>query len=164
MREINDKFMESYKHLDKICQEIFNTKYGVTAYIEAMEAAKDGARYVSVWDKNFHQLKTMRHIRNRYVHEVGTVYSDICTSSDIQWLNDFCDSILNIEDPLALYRKATTRPIQRQTNQPDVQVDQKESIEKYHNDAVIYVIIIVSIFLILGLGVAGIGIIIYMLN
>ena len=29
-------FIESYKHLDKICGEMFETQYGVSAYIEEM--------------------------------------------------------------------------------------------------------------------------------
>lgn len=29
-------FIESYKHLDKICGEMFETQYGVSAYIEDM--------------------------------------------------------------------------------------------------------------------------------
>lgn len=30
-------FIESYKHLDKICGEMFETQYGVSAYIEEMQ-------------------------------------------------------------------------------------------------------------------------------
>lgn len=36
MTNLNNDFMESYKHLDKICKEIFNSEKGVTTYIGPM--------------------------------------------------------------------------------------------------------------------------------
>lgn len=37
MSKLNDAFMESYKHLDKICREIFNSDKGITTYIDTMQ-------------------------------------------------------------------------------------------------------------------------------
>ena len=37
MTNLNNDFMESYKHLDKICKEIFNSEKGVTTYIDTMK-------------------------------------------------------------------------------------------------------------------------------
>ena len=33
MANLNNDFMEYYKHLDKICREIFNSEKGVAIYI-----------------------------------------------------------------------------------------------------------------------------------
>ncbi len=33
MANLNNDFMEYYKHLDKICREIFNSEKGVATYI-----------------------------------------------------------------------------------------------------------------------------------
>lgn len=101
----NDEFMESYKHLDKICREIFNNEKGITTYINEMEANRNGAFYVASWNKTLRKLKKYRHIRNIYVHEVGSGELDICTIEDIQWLNGFYDIIMQSQDPLAQYRK-----------------------------------------------------------
>ena len=46
MTNLNNDFMESYKHLDKICKEIFNSEKGVTTYIDTMKEVNDGNRYV----------------------------------------------------------------------------------------------------------------------
>ena len=42
MTNLNNDFMESYKHLDKICKEIFNSEKGVTTYIDTMKEVNDG--------------------------------------------------------------------------------------------------------------------------
>ena len=88
MTNLNNDFMESYKHLDKICKEIFNSEKGVTTYIDTMKEVNDGNRYVPLWNKTLYKLKHYRHIRNNYVHEVGTSQYDICTRDDIEWLNN----------------------------------------------------------------------------
>ena len=40
MTRINDEFMEAFKHLDKICKEMFNAEKGVTSYIDEMEPGR----------------------------------------------------------------------------------------------------------------------------
>ena len=105
MTNLNNDFMESYKHLDKICKEIFNSEKGVTTYIDTMKEVNDGNRYVPLWNKTLYKLKHYRHIRNNYVHEVGTSQYDICTRDDIEWLNNFYKEIMKTTDPLARYRR-----------------------------------------------------------
>ena len=101
----NDEFMEAYKHLDKICGEIFNNEKGVTTYIYELERQRSGSFYVGSWDVTYQKLKKYRHIRNTYVHEVGTSSSEICSTEDINWLNSFHEDILQRRDPLAQYRE-----------------------------------------------------------
>jgi hypothetical protein len=117
MTQINDEFMEAYKHLDKICREIFSAEKGVTTYIDEMREISDGSRFVSSWNNVLNRLIQLRKIRNDYAHEVGNAYEDICSPADIQWLNDFYNAILLTSDPLALYRKATSsRAIPRKSD------------------------------------------------
>ena len=109
MSHSNEEFMEAFKHLDKICKEIFNSEKGVTSYIEAMEKMTNGDRYVTNWDYVLKRLKNLRHIRNQYAHEIGSSYDNICAPEDIEWLKSFYNEIMNTTDPLAQYRKATIK-------------------------------------------------------
>ena len=73
MTQINDEFMEAYKHLDKICREIFSAEKGVTTYIDEMREISDGSRFVSSWNNVLNRLIQLRKIRNDYAHEVGNL-------------------------------------------------------------------------------------------
>ena len=50
-------FIESYKHLDKICGEMFETQYGVSAYIEEMLNKPHGSFHDRIWENDIKQLK-----------------------------------------------------------------------------------------------------------
>ena len=58
-------FIESYKHLDKICGEMFETQYGVSAYIEEMLNNPHGSFLVRGWENDLKQLKHYRWKSNR---------------------------------------------------------------------------------------------------
>lgn len=105
MSRLNDEFMEAFKHIDKICKEMYSSNNGVTTYIETMERTPGGSSYVSNWDLILKTLKDYRHIRNQYAHEVGSSYNDICNQQDVDWLNNFYESLMNTTDPLAMYQK-----------------------------------------------------------
>lgn len=100
-------FIESYKHLDKICGEMFETQYGVSAYIEEMLNNPHGSFLVRGWENDLKQLKHYRWIRNQIVHEPDCYEETMCEAGDNEWLDDFYDRIINQTDPLAMYRKAT---------------------------------------------------------
>lgn len=104
--EIFMVFMEKYKSLEKICNEIFDTSNGVTAYINEMENTFDGAFYVPNWGNDLQKLKHYRHIRTQIAHEPNCNESNMCVSEDEEWLFTFYSRIMNQTDPLALYRKA----------------------------------------------------------
>ena len=97
-------FIESYKHLDKICGEMFETQYGVSAYIEEMLNNPRGSFLVRGWENDLKQLKHYRWIRNQIVHEPDCYEENMCEAGDDEWLDDFYERIIN---PLAMYRKAT---------------------------------------------------------
>lgn len=53
-------FIESYKHLEKICGEIMNDERRLTAYIDEMLEKSNGAFYVRGWDDDLKHLKHYR--------------------------------------------------------------------------------------------------------
>lgn len=115
-------FMESYKHLEKICGEVLNDDRRVSAYIDEMTKTPVGSYYVRGWDDDLKQLKHYRWVRNRIVHEPDCSEQSMCQPSDTVWLDNFYLRVMNQTDPLALYSKATKpRPAQKtaQAHKPD---------------------------------------------
>ncbi len=103
-------FINSYKRLEKLCNDMYSTTHGgVTCYIEDMEKRADGNCHVDSWTKDYKQLKYYRHIRNMIVHDVDCEEEDMCDINDEQWINSFYNRILNQSDPLALYHKSKQR-------------------------------------------------------
>ncbi len=110
-------FLQSYKRLDNLCKDIFSSESGVTSYIESMESIPAGAYKISGWHDDYLQLKHYRYVRNRIVHDNYADEDTLCNEGDVEWLETFCQRIMNSQDPLALYRKATS-PTPRKTPQP----------------------------------------------
>ena len=100
-------FIESYKHLDKICGEVLNDDRRISAYIDEMKNTPRGSYLVRGWDDDLKQLKHYRWIRNQIAHEPNCTEENMCEYGDAQWIDDFYDRIMNQSDPLAMYRKAT---------------------------------------------------------
>lgn len=94
-------FIDEFKHLEKLCNEIYGDHHGVTLYINNMEEKSwVYTRKIWQWQSCLENLKRVRHIRNNLVHESD--YNIDYDESDIQFMRDFCESILNRQDPLAL--------------------------------------------------------------
>jgi hypothetical protein len=102
-------FMSSYKHLEKLCGEVMNDERKVSAYIDEMVKTPQGAGRVAGWNEDLKRLKHYRWVRNQIVHEPDCTEENMCDPEDVRWLKDFYDRIMDREDPLALYRKATHR-------------------------------------------------------
>lgn len=101
MRELNIEFQEQYKQLDKLCREMYPSGEGVSAYIQEMECTPCNEQIiVDNWDAVYKQVKHLRWMRNNLAHEIS-IDTDFCTQSDIDWVKQFYDSILNGTDPLA---------------------------------------------------------------
>lgn len=99
-------FNESYKRLEKLCNEIYGDNYGVSRYIDEMINTPNGSRYVCGWDEDLKQLKHYRWVRNQIAHEPDCTEENMCEESDAQWLDDFRARLMSSNDPLAKYRKA----------------------------------------------------------
>ena len=103
-------YIDSYKHLEKLCSELFGNNKGVSAYIDEMLSLTDGKLYVKNWNEDLEKLKHYRWVRNRIVHEPGCTENNMCTAEDEKWINDFYSRIISCTDPLALYRRVTKNP------------------------------------------------------
>lgn len=99
-------FIDSYKHLEKLCGEILNDDRKVSAYIDEMINTTNGSLYVNNWDEDLKRLKHYRWIRNQIVHDPACNEADMCNIEDERWLNDFYSRIISQNDPLSIYRKA----------------------------------------------------------
>ena len=61
-----NELVNEFKHLEKICNEIYSEQHGVTLYINEME--QESGYYTGTiigWDRDLANLKHVRHIRNR---------------------------------------------------------------------------------------------------
>lgn len=105
MANINLEFLDSYKHLDKLCREMYGTNGGVSAYIEDMENKNSPYNDVD-WKTTYAMLKKLRWIRNRLVHDSDiSIEDDFCSEEQVTWLNMFYERIMATDDPLARYRR-----------------------------------------------------------
>ena len=95
--------MDAFKHLEKICNEIYGGQQGVTLYIHEMEGTpKYATQKVFGWDHDLKALKRVRLIRNKLVHpDVEMEY----TFEDIEFLESFYNRVLKQQDPLAILRQ-----------------------------------------------------------
>ena len=106
MGNLNYVFFEEYKHLDKLCGELYQDQHGISHYIDDMKnVSGNNSRYIPGWKEDLEKLIRLRHIRNYLAHTEGAFNEEICTQKDIEWSQEFHRHILNQSDPLAmLYR------------------------------------------------------------
>ena len=109
-------FLDSYKRVEKICNEMYGGNHGLSSYIDDMMKTSWGNRYVSGWEEDLKQLKHYRWIRNRIVHDPGCTDENMCDIKDVLWLDDFYSRIIAGTDPLALYHKKKKPEMQREKN------------------------------------------------
>ncbi len=102
------EFLDGFKHLEKLCNEIYDQQHGVTLYIDEMEQRSSVAsKVVYDWNKDLRKLKRVRHIRNKLVHESD--YDIDYDWTDIAYMKEFCERIRNQQDPIASLRRMTQR-------------------------------------------------------
>lgn len=134
-------FIDSYKRLEKLCNEIYGDNHGLSSYIDDMINNPSGSSYVSRWNDDLKQLKHYRWTRNQIVHEPDCAEENMCDPEDELWLDNFHSRIMNQNDPLAVYRKATRpravaktaqnyQPSQPSYTYPTQTTKQKESSSK----------------------------------
>ena len=98
------EFLDEYKHLEKLCNEIYGQNHGITQYINDMEQTFGSeSRIIPGWDADLRQLKRLRHIRNAMVHDTTDYESDY-TDEDIDYLREFYQRIMDGTDPLTQKR------------------------------------------------------------
>lgn len=114
MNQNDIDFFEAYKHLDKLCGEIFNCNNGVSAYILEMEKSPKGQYYVDSWLSDYKALKHIKWVRNQIAHDTtNCIWSN---NEDLSFVESFYNRIINQDDPFAQLRKLDTPPKQKVTN------------------------------------------------
>ena len=110
MHTEDNKFFEEYKHLEKLCSEIYGSKSGVSGYIAEMERCSSrGSRLISSWDKDYKMLKHVRHVRNKIAHESAA--KRLSEPQDLEFVQSFRKRIAAEKDPLTICKtKAKRKP------------------------------------------------------
>lgn len=111
MDNLNYVFFEEFKHLDKLCGELYGDPHGVSKYINDMKnMPQNDCWNIPNWKTDLELLIRLRHIRNNLAHTEGAFHEEMCTQKDIDWVRDFHRRILNQSDPLAmLYQYSKTK-------------------------------------------------------
>ncbi len=106
MDNMNYVFFEEYKHLEKLCREMYDSYEGVTSYIDDMKKVsfRDYSN-IPNWRTDLEQLHRLRHIRNNLAHTEGAFYEQNCTQEDVDWVKDFYSRIMAQSDPLSVLRQ-----------------------------------------------------------
>lgn len=110
-------FINSYKQLEKLCNEIYGDNHGISSYIDDMSKLTSASHYVSSWDDDLKQLKHYRWVRNQIVHEPNCTEENMCEYEDAKWLDNFHSRIMSRTDPLALYRKIRSSQVAQKPKQ-----------------------------------------------
>lgn len=159
MEPLDNKFFESYKHLDKLCGEIFCCQNGVSEYISQMEKTPYGRNKVASWDNDYKTLKHLRWVRNQIAHDItGHLIS---TQKDLLLAEDFYNRIIKQEDPFAQLRKVQknssnvrnkheTRHLDNHYNAPHsfTEFKQSKSDKSGYTGAVFFIIFIFLLLLV----------------
>ena len=100
-------FMDSYKHLEKLCGDMLQSQHGVSAYIAEMESTPNGSYRVQGWVEDLKYLKHYRWVRNQIVHDPNSSEENMCDLRDAQWI-DNC--YVSKGEKTSACRKAKTAP------------------------------------------------------
>ena len=106
-RKINEKFLNNFLELDKLCCEKFGVATnGVTEYINRL----NNARFAPNRDEVLPRLVKYRNLRNRFAHEPQAVRKcDDLTKADVKWVGKFKKSVKGKKDPISKYLKKARR-------------------------------------------------------
>ena len=106
-RKTNEKFLNNFLELDKLCCEKFGTpQNGVTEYINRL----NNARFAPNRDEVLPRLVKYRNLRNRFAHEPQAIRKcDDIAKADIKWVAKFKKSAKKKKDPISKYLKKARR-------------------------------------------------------
>ena len=106
-RKLNEKFVNTYIELDKLCCEKFGVATnGVTEYINRL----NNARFAPNRDEILPKLVKYRNLRNRFAHEPQALRKcDDIAKSDVKWVAKFKKNVKKKKDPISKYLKKARR-------------------------------------------------------
>ena len=106
-RKINEKFLNNFLELDKLCCEKFGVATnGVTEYINRL----NNARFAPDRDEVLPRLVKYRNLRNRFAHEPQAIRKcDDINKEDVKWVTKFKKATKKKNDPISKYLKKARR-------------------------------------------------------
>ena len=134
--KINVEFFEKFGELEKLCNDMYSQKHGVSCYIDDM-INMQGRYNVKGWDIYLKRLKETRHKRNKLAHgEIG--FSDkYALKEDIIFVKQFKKLILKGQDPICLNNK----------KQKTQKAKKKTSIKKEHSGKTVLIITLLIVLI-----------------
>ncbi len=126
------EFVDAFKHLEKLCNDIYGEQHGVTLYIEEMEGTPNYmAQRVFGWDHDLKTLKRVRLIRNKWAHPDDEMDY---TFEDIEFLKNFYNRVMNQQDPLAILRQKNkdVRAKNKAISEPVIPYKPQDSARTYN--------------------------------
>ena len=112
MDKLDYEFFEEYKRLDRLCADMYNTRQGISTYIEKMEENfEQGQQRIEGWKQDYILLKHLRWIRNKIAHEYEN--DSYAEENDLEDIVGIYQRFLNMQDPLTLLRKTPQRNIKQ---------------------------------------------------
>ena len=101
MTQLDNEFFEEYKHLERLCSDMYSCQDGIRQYLEDMECQfSAGEKVVPNWMRDYRKLRELRKRRNTLAHNVSEY--QVCTERDIEDVKEFTNRILRRQDPLAM--------------------------------------------------------------
>ena len=106
-RKLNEKFVNNFIELDKLCCEKFGVaSNGVTEYVNRL----NNARFAPNRDEVLPELVKYRNLRNRFAHEPQALRkSDDIAKADFKWVKKFKKTVKGKKDPISKYLKKARR-------------------------------------------------------
>lgn len=126
-------FMNSYKQLEKLCNEIYHDSHGVSSYIDDMTNLSLDLRYILDRNDDLKQLKHYRWVRNQIVHEPNCTEENMCEPEDVVWIDNFYSRIMKQTDPLSLYHQSINakQTTHSQNSYSDISQQQIYKLKQY---------------------------------
>lgn len=116
MQPADNEFFEEYKHLDKLCGDMYSCRNGISEYIDQMDnKSYKGSPLIPSWNSDYKMLKHIRWVRNQIAHDSGAY--QVSESEDLEFVRNFYDRIFSGQDPLTLLRKEEEKAAARRKNQ-----------------------------------------------
>lgn len=116
MQPADNEFFEEYKHLDKLCGDMYSCRNGISEYIDQMDnKSYKGSPLIPSWNSDYKMLKHIRWVRNQIAHDSGSY--QVSEPEDLEFVRNFYDRIFSGQDPLTLLRKEEEKAAERRKNQ-----------------------------------------------
>lgn len=125
MTQLDNEFFEEYKHLERLCSDMYSCRDGIRQYLEDRECQfSEGEKAISHWAQDYRKLRELRRTRNTLAHNVSGY--QVCTEQDVEDVIDFVDRIMQQQDPLAMLNLYNSKDEESETmDESEVSVPDK---------------------------------------